>query len=60
MDARDRARIKALLAGREPEPAGAELAAEVLDGYAITAQDILDGLAEGGTITIRYVDEDGA
>ena len=47
------ASVRAFLDSRKhPEPTTAEFAAEILGDYGFTAEDILDALAAGGTITI--------
>lgn len=46
------ATVRAYLASRR-EPTPAETAAEVLGDYGFTDDDIEQGLAEGGTISVR-------
>jgi len=61
--ARTRAFLDAALSGEpepEPEPTAAELAAEVLGRYGFTAEDIEQGIAEGGSVSVHVIrDEDG-
>jgi hypothetical protein len=37
------------------EPTAAEIAAQILSEYGFTAEDVREGIAEGGSISVTYV-----